>query len=251
MALTVPIELVDRGADSIQTNPTFSTSAAKALAAVSNGHGYRARATDLIAAWGSADGEVSGAAIAAGLRSAARSAANVRQQQRTSLVWTGPSTPSLGFRSTRAVLSTLVANAQSSLLLVSFASYDVDDLVDSLLQCSERGVEITMVLETPNDPGGPLQIDDFHPFGRMRERASFFRWPAEAREAEFAPSARLHAKCVVADSSSALVTSANLTNAGINDNIELGTLIEAGDLPTQLAQHFRALIEQGTLEQLT
>ena len=57
-----------------------------------------------------------------------------------------------------------------------------------------------------------------------------------------------HAKCVIVDQSSALITSANLTSAGINDNIELGVLIEAGPLPGRLHRHLGLLIEEGTLE---
>ncbi len=50
--------------------------------------------------------------------------------------------------------------------------------------------------------------------------------------------------------STALVTSANLTSAGINDNIELGVLIEAGLLPARLQEHLKLLIEDGTLEEV-
>ena len=52
----------------------------------------------------------------------------------------------------------------------------------------------------------------------------------------------------LADRSIALITSANLTGAGINDNIELGVLIEAGPLPAKLHDHFDLLIEEGILE---
>jgi len=53
---------------------------------------------------------------------------------------------------------------------------------------------------------------------------------------------------VIADRSSPLITSANLTSAGINDDIELGVLIEAGPLPERLSHHPELLIENGTLE---
>ena len=45
-----------------------------------------------------------------------------------------------------------------------------------------------------------------------------------------------------------LITSANLTSAGINDNIELGVLMEAGPLPDRLSRHLELLIEAGTLQ---
>ena len=97
-------------------------------------------------------------------------------------------------------------------------------------------------------PGGPLIFGPTHPFDPIKTTASFYRWPLEAREAFFATTARLHAKCVIADRSSLLITSANLTSAGINDNIELGVLIEAGSLPESLSRHLELLIEAGMLE---
>ena len=114
----------------------------------------------------------------------------------------------------------------------------------------EREVEVTLILETPDNPGGPLIIDANHPFEPIKTTASFYRWPSEARQAFFAASARLHAKCVIADRSAALITSANLTSAGINDNLELGVLVEAGTVPARLAKHLDLLIEQGVLERV-
>ena len=182
------------------------------------------------------------------MRAAGSTAAAVRSESDISLVWTGPPTGVEGLRSTRSVLTTLVANATESLVLVSFAVREVGELISGLSEAAARGVTITLILETPDNPGGPLTIDSAHPFRPIETTASFYRWPSEAREAFFSPAASLHAKCVIADGSSALVTSANLTNAGINDNLELGVLIEAGPLPARLGRHFQLLIEGGALE---
>ena len=175
----------------------------------------------------------------------------MRADNQVSLVWTGPPTQSVGFRSTRAVLSTIITDATTSLLLVSFASYRVDWLVDRLSDALGRGVEVTLVLETTEDSGGDLTFDAAGAFGPLVGRAQFYRWPIGNRSPEFAPSARLHAKCVVADARAAFITSANLTDAAINDNIELGTLIEAGPLPRRLHDHFDRLIADGTLAEAT
>ena len=184
------------------------------------------------------------------MRAAASTAGVVRAEHKVSLVWTGPSTEAVRLRSTRSVLATLVANATESLVLVSFTSYDVAELTTALADAIDRGVEVMLILETPDDPGGPLVIDPAHPFAPIKDTASFYRWPLEAREAFFAVTARLHAKCVIADRSSVLITSANLTSAGINDNIELGILVEAGPLPATLHQHLELLIEEHTLEEV-
>lgn len=239
-ATKVPESLLAQAAAAIDNEPRCSTEARSALVAAVPATNYREHAERIARAW-SRSSDTTGAAVALALRAAAAAAAAVRADHNVSLVWTGPQTEVAGLRSTRGVLAALVANASETLTLVSFASYDVDELTDSLAAAIARGVEVTLVLETPEDPGGPLTFGPNHPFEPIKTTARFYRWPEEAREAFFAKSARLHAKCVIADRSSALITSANLTSAGINDNIELGVLIEAGPLPMRLSRHLDLL----------
>ena len=246
-ALNVPGELLAAGAAAIEDTPGWSTGSQSALIGASAAAHFREHAETIAQAW-SRTPDVAGAVVAAAIRAAASTVGAVRAQHKVSLVWTGPSTEAVPLRSTRAVLNTLVANATETLVLVSFASYDVAEMTAALTDAIARGVEVTLILETPDDPGGPLVVGPAHPFAPIKDTASFYRWPLEAREAFFAAAARLHAKCVIADRSSALITSANLTSAGINDNIELGVLIEAGPLPTTLSQHLELLIEDATLE---
>ncbi len=248
-AVHVPEELLVAGAAAIETSTGWSASAQTLLIKAIPAAHYSEHATKISQAWASRP-EMTGATVAAALRTAAATASLVRSEHNTSLVWTGPSTAVSGLRSTRAVLSTLVTNATKSLVLVSFTSYDVADLTSSLSDAMTRGVEVTLILETPDDPGGPLIFGPHHSFEPIKDTARIYRWPIEEREAFFAKRASLHAKCVIADRSSALITSANLTSAGINDNIELGVLIEAGPLPARLSDHLSHLIEEGTLEQV-
>jgi phosphatidylserine/phosphatidylglycerophosphate/cardiolipin synthase-like enzyme len=181
------------------------------------------------------------------VRSAVVAVDAARAVNQVSLVWTGPPTTAVGLRYTRSVLHSLVANARESLVIVSFAGYKVDDLVARLAEAVDRGVTVSLVLETHADSGGDLSVDAAAAFASLAGSVRFYRWPLEAREAVFGPSAKLHAKCVIADRSAALITSANLTSAGINDNIELGVLIEAGPLPAELHDHLDLLVEDGTL----
>ena len=246
-AMHVPGDLLAAGAAAIEETPGWSTQSQSALIGASPAAHYREHAETIARAW-SRTPDVAGAVVAAAIRAAAATAGAVRAGHKVSLVWTGPSTEAVSLRSTRSVLHTLVANATESLVLVSFVSYNIADLTADLADAIARGVDVTLILETPDDPGGPLVIDPAHPFAPIKDTAHFYRWPLETREAPFAAAARLHAKCVIADRASALITSANLTSAGINDNIELGVLIEAGPLPTRLSQHLELLIEEGTLE---
>ena len=246
-AIHVPEDLLVTGAAAIDGLPLWSARSQSALLNAIPAPHYREHASNISRAWARTP-EVTGDAVAAAMRSAAATAAAVRSEHSASLVWTGPPTDVSGLRSTRAVLSTLVANATESLVLVSFASYNVADLTASLAAATERGVTVTLILETPGNLGGPLTFGPTHPFEPIKTTARFYRWPIEAREASFASTASLHAKCVIADRSSMLITSANLTSAGINDNIELGVLLEAGPLPERLSRHLDLLIEAGMLE---
>lgn len=247
-ARSVPGELLVLGAEAVIDTPGWSESSQSAFANASPAVHYREHAGKIALAW-SRIPALSGAAVAAAIHAAVTTAAAVQAEHQVRLVWTGPSTASIDLRSTRSVLNTIVANATESLVLVSFASYDVADLTAALVDAIARGVDVTLILETPDDPGGPLEIGPTHPFGPIKDTAGFYHWPLEAREAFFASTARLHAKCVIADRSTALISSANLTSAGINDNIELGILIEAGPLPARLQEHLELLIEDGTLEE--
>ena len=60
----------------------------------------------------------------------------------------------------------------------------------------------------------------------------------------------LHAKCVVVDSASAFVSSANFTEAAQIRNIEVGVLIKSSHFATKLERHFKALADAGVLKPL-
>jgi phosphatidylserine/phosphatidylglycerophosphate/cardiolipin synthase-like enzyme len=243
----VPGDMLALGATAVESATAWSPTAAEHLIRASPASVYQEHTEAICETWEVLP-HIPGIAVAAAIRAAAAAVASSRAVNQVSLVWTGPPSRAVGIRQTRAVVNTIVANATTSLLLVSFASYGVDDLAKALSKASDRGVDVSLILESHDDSGGGLTFDASKAFTVLLGRAHFYHWPHDARKAFFSSSARLHAKCIVADRSTALITSANLTGAGINDNIELGTLIEAGSLPATLHQHFLLLIEDGTLQ---
>lgn len=78
----------------------------------------------------------------------------------------------------------------------------------------------------------------------MVGQARFYVWPAEQRP----PGGKLHVKAAIADEYAALVTSANLTGAALNENMELGLLVRGGSVPRRLSRHFMGLIDDEVLE---
>jgi phosphatidylserine/phosphatidylglycerophosphate/cardiolipin synthase-like enzyme len=57
----------------------------------------------------------------------------------------------------------------------------------------------------------------------------------------------LHAKCALADGDRLLVSSANFTTSALSLNMELGVLVEGGDMPREVEEHFETLMRDGVL----
>jgi cardiolipin synthase A/B len=239
-----PHQSLEAGAAAVEAEPAWTSSAQQRFFDADPSPGYAVHIAAVVDAWHATPG-LAGAAVAAALRAAAAAVAEERRENRVSLVWTGPPTDEITLRSTRSVLNTLVQRAAQSLVLVSYASYDVDDLTAALRAAANKGVDVSLILGTKAD--GDVTFDAAAAFETLRGHAHFYRWPIENRKANFAATARLHAKCAIRDRTEALVTSANLTSAAINDNMELGILIESGPLPARLHRHFGLLVAKKVL----
>ncbi len=94
---------------------------------------------------------------------------------------------------------------------------------------------------------------------RFADRFWNDEWPGSSRPRVFydpraldltRPGGVLHAKAVVTDDTAVLVTSANLTEAAFDRNIELGILVRDRTLAASITSHFRTLIERGLLSPL-
>jgi phosphatidylserine/phosphatidylglycerophosphate/cardiolipin synthase-like enzyme len=57
----------------------------------------------------------------------------------------------------------------------------------------------------------------------------------------------LHAKAVVADDEAVFITSANMTEAALDRNIEMGLLVRDHALAATVVSHFRGLIDRKLL----
>jgi cardiolipin synthase A/B len=78
-----------------------------------------------------------------------------------------------------------------------------------------------------------------------------FVWKPDAGKAGSGwPSRSVHAKCAVADGAVAFITSANLSTAAMERNMELGVLIRGGTIPDNLDRHLDALVTTGIVERV-
>ena len=189
-------------------------------------------------------GELTSTLVA--LDAACRTARQVRRVLgRTGTVWTGPPSRALATRSTRAVVGELIGRATQSLTLVTYASHDVADLVSDLDHARlDRGVGVRIILETRDDTPDRSGPDPAAALKHLPFAVPVYRWPKEQRGAK---GGSMHVKCVIRDRADVLVTSANLTSAAMERNMELGLLVQGGRTPAVIEQHFDDLIEGGVL----
>ena len=156
------------------------------------------------------------------------------------LVWTGPGTGMVPVRHTAQVLTGLIAEASERLFLVSFVAYNVGTVIAALQRAVERGVQVSVLLERSKEHGGNVTVDSIAMLKLSLPRAQFYEW--DKSSGDTAQTASVHAKCAVADGGVAFVTSANLTEAAMERNMELGVLLRGGQVPRLLDQHLAALV---------
>lgn len=184
--------------------------------------------------------EVSALEIAAALRGASGTAAIMEKREAVEMVWTGPFTGLVASRHTEQVLLEVISSARWRLFIVSFVAYDIDSVKKALRDAVGRNVQIDILLESSKTHGGKIDIDSIASFKEAIPSANIFAWDSEAK-ASNRWSGAVHAKCAVADGTLAFITSANLTRAAMESNMELGVLIRGGSLPQELESHLDAL----------
>ncbi|QFP75028.1 DISARM system phospholipase D-like protein DrmC [Deinococcus sp. AJ005] len=204
--------------------------------------GASAAERELYVAWSVSD--VSPAELASALRAAAVTAEDLRERESIDLVWTGPVTEEVPIRRTEIVLVQLIDGARATLQIVSFVAYEVQSVAAALRRAVGRGVDVVIVLEAPVALGGSLDSDCVTAMRSAVPGAAVYVWNGAGTSG---PRGKIHAKCAVADSRTAFVTSANLTGAAMWRNMELGVLVSGGRQPLRLARHLRALVDRRIL----
>ena len=160
-------------------------------------------------------------------------------EQSTELVWTGPTTPFVSARRTEQALLQVINSAEQSLFITSFVAYDVSKIVKALNSANNRGVSISMLLESSKDHGGSINIDTIGKMHTLVPSAQLYSWQDKTEDFT---DGRVHAKVAVADKTLCFITSANLTGYALERNMEAGVLILGGTIPQLLESHLKSLI---------
>ena len=190
----------------------------------------------LNAAWKSAP-DLPGDAMALAIDSVL-AALRVANAATVEVVVTGPDSPAAPVRLTSEVVRQLIDQSTKQVMLVSYAAYKMEPIITALDAAVARGVTVSLILESAEKLHGG---GGAHAYAKYR----IYHWPLDRR---VPPEAKLHAKAVIIDGRDVLLTSANMTKAAYDKNIELGVLCRGGGVAYQVQRHFEVLIARGVLE---
>lgn len=188
--------------------------------------------------------------VATALRGASATAVEQERRGSVELTWTGPASGQVPIRHTEQVLMEVINAAQRRLFIVSFVAYQVNSIGGALADAAARGVQIDVLLESSSAQGGKVEHDSAAAMRKAVPSTRLFAWSAHDKGAAQYPGV-VHAKCAVADGRLAFITSANLTPAAMERNMELGVLVTGGSLPEELHNHLEALIATKVIEPLS
>ncbi len=175
------------------------------------------------------------------------------------LVWSGPEVPSLHARDTRRVYEELLGSAERSILASTFAFFDGPKAFEVLARRMDTtpGLRVTLLLNIQRRKGDTT--DDERLVRKFTDRFWGKDWPGSSRPKVYydprsldldGRAGVLHAKAVVMDDEVVFVTSANLTEAALDRNIEIGLLVRDRALAASMSSHFHGLIDRGLLHPL-
>jgi phosphatidylserine/phosphatidylglycerophosphate/cardiolipin synthase-like enzyme len=157
------------------------------------------------------------------------------------------------------VYEELLGSAERSVWASAYVFFDGPKAFDVLARRMDVKCELraTLLLNIQRKRGDTTAADQL--VRRFADRFWNTDWPGSARPRVYydpraldrdGPGGVLHAKGVVADDEVVFVTSANLTEAALDRNIEVGLLVRDRALAATLSSHFQGLLDRGLLSPL-
>lgn len=252
--LELPTHLRGRLADALDAGLIPLPCPAAALRSILGGSDYLQAVADALEEIGNLG--VTGRGTAAWIRSLDRAEARTRRPE---LVWTGPEVRGVHARDTRRVYEELLGTAARSAWASTYAFFDGPRAFEVLAKQMDTtpNLRVTLLLNIQRKRGDSTAAD--HLVRRFADRFWEVDWPGVRRPQVFydpraleadGPTGVLHAKAVVTDDTNVFLTSANLTDAAFDRNIELGVLMRDTALALAVSSHFQALIDQRLLRAL-
>lgn len=172
-----------------------------------------------------------------------------KAEETNELVWTGPSSALMSTRRTEQALLEVIQSAQESLFLVSFVAFEVSSISQALNSAIQSGVKVSILMEPAESAGGYAKEDCLASMNYAVPGSTLYTWSEENKAEQGGGYRLVHAKCSVADGKVAFITSANLTSAALERNMELGVLIRGNHTPKRLHDHLNSLISTNIIVQ--
>lgn len=237
-AIALKIESLGSAEQFVLVKPVFGPNADKAMIG------------RLDSAWRDAK-QVRPIELAAALRGASATAALHERRGAVEMVWSGPSTGMVPIRHTEQVLCEVIESARNRLFIVSFVAYEVTSIIEALQDAIGRQVQIDVLLESSTKKGGKVTVDSVSTMKDAIPSANIYVWnTGTGKKNKASTKGAVHAKCAVSDNKLAFITSANLSMAAMERNMELGVLVKGGHLPDELHRHLEALVATEVVERI-
>lgn len=154
-------------------------------------------------------------------------------------VWSGPTFDGDGDHTT-AALAHLIDTAVEDIFASTYSATNDSDFVSALWRAIARGVHTTLLVDSTVKNGGVA--------AQLRARLSGGRFLTYVP-----PSGEYglqHSKVLIVDSRIAFVTSANLSRAAAERNLEAGVVIRDAQFASHMRQRFARLREAGEIVDL-
>lgn len=182
-------------------------------------------------------GAIGGPMLAAVLRGFATAAQTNATDIRA--VWSGPTFDGDGDHTTSAIAH-LIDEANEDVFASAFSATPDSEFVKALWRAIARGVRTTLLVDS--------QIKDGQTAAMLQQRLSGARfWTYVHPDGHYFAQ---HSKVVIVDSRSAFVTSANLSTAGAERNLEAGVIIHDAEFASHMRQRFTKLRQAGAITDL-
>ncbi|MFS0853290.1 DISARM system phospholipase D-like protein DrmC [Microbacterium sp. 179-I 3D4 NHS] len=154
-------------------------------------------------------------------------------------VWSGPTFDGDGDHTTSA-LAHLIDGASEDVFASTYSATPDSDFVKALWKAIARGVRTTLLVDSTVNHGKTASM--------LRAKLTGARfWTYRAPDGHYALQ---HSKVLIIDSRSAFVTSANLSTAGAEFNLEAGVVVNDVEFASSMRQRFTKLWEHGAITDL-
>lgn len=155
---------------------------------------------------------------------------------------------SIGARTTIGVLTQLIANSRTSILIASpfyqiYNEIKLDPIINAFKNALDRNVILNVI-------GTKEGIEVFKTWKKeifLRGNIRIFRPKPNVENDKLLGS---HAKVLIVDNKYVYIGSANLTRSGLTDNLEIGILLK-GTIASKVSKLWNHLIETGFLVEVS